>query len=243
MNESLFDETLDIMLKKALCEESLLFEKELEEAQVLAAQQPVKFSLEHEGKMRTFFKKESMRNKKLYQRRWIQLAAACILIFLCLVAASPPVNAARNPIVRFFAVIREKSISILTPDQGEAGNLEGVENPAENLQVQARLGYVPEGYLLQDVQDLNGMYWMIYEKADGSSITLGQFPEQAAMEMDGEDSEIKEIYLGENSYLLSHKENQYIVAWIFQDYKFNLILAGDSDEEEIKEILKNIIYF
>ena len=232
MKQVLFDEMLDLMLKHALSEEGLLLEKELAEAEALEARQPTVFSPEHEGAMKALFKdmdKYSRRQKKFYRQRWFQIAAACIALFICLVAASPPVSAAKNPIIRFFALMREKSISILTPEQEERRKEreEGEDSSAE-LPVQASLGYVPDGYMLTDSRDLERMRQTVYEKDDGSMIIFGQFPETAAMEIDGEDSQVREFFIDDRHYLLSYKEQQYIVVWVFQGYKFNLTLLGDS---------------
>lgn len=240
MKEPFYEEMLDVLLKHTLSEESLRLEKDLAEAETAEARQPTRFSPEHEAKMKAIFK-ELRRQKPFYQRRWVQIAAACVALFICLVALSPPVSAAKNPIVRFFAVMREKSTSILTPEQ-ERQREEGAGIIPQDIPGLARLGYVPEGYTASDFQEMDGIYRTIYKKDAASLFIFGQFAEDSSLDIDSENCEVKEILLENNRYLFSRKEGQCIVAWVSEGYKYCLTFLGNNEETEIKEILKNISY-
>lgn len=161
-------------------------------------------------------------------------AAVAVLVFIGLMTTVVmSVDALRVPVLNFFVEYFDTFASISTEDHPEANNTDPLI---------ALVDLIPMDYV-QTFHSVNAnSVCTAYENADGETICMDIFSSGASMNIDTEDAECTEVFLGDYKALLIEKYG-YQIVWTDDAGITYIFYASNLSKKEVIEICASIALF
>ena len=161
-------------------------------------------------------------------------AAVAVLVFIGLMATVVmSVDAVRAPVLNFFVQYFDTFASISTEDHPEANNTD----PLIALE-----GLIPMDYI-QTLHSVNAnTVFTQYENADGEKISLDILSSGGSINIDTEDAECTEVFLGDYKALLIEKYG-YQIVWTDDVGMTYVFYASNLSKKEVIEICASLVLF
>lgn len=219
--EKLIDSMLEDIVPAVSKERARELEKPEEE---------VKFSPEHEAKMRKLFQQERRcaQRKRMakYTRRAAALLAAALVLGACL--KYDEVNAWLVRIKNYFVEITQEKTAF-----NYEKNAQGDTYSTDEL----TLDYIPEGFELKESVSKRDGLRLFFEKED-LKFSVNVYPQKGNKGIDTENADIKKFKINGLEAIFSTKENKNILVWNDGEYAFQIL--GNISESEIVKIAENL---
>ena len=161
-------------------------------------------------------------------------AAVAVLVFIGLITTVVmSVDALRVPMLNFFVEYFDTFALISTEDNPEAFNTDLLS---------ALEGFIPMDYV-QTLHSVDtNLVCTMYENADGETICMEIWPSGASMNIDTEDAECTEIFLGDYKALLIEKHG-YQIVWTDDVGITYVFYASNLSKKEVIEICASLVLF
>lgn len=219
------NENVDL-LKKALLESVLQEIKEIETVNMPDFSVSSKFK---ERIFNTYVKKK----RTLPKRIIISIVAAAITCTIIMMS----VSAIRTSFLDFIVDVFDGFAIFQIDDEFEKSaprKIETVHSPLKSM--------LERGYYLT-YHEINNMCIMsTFEDENGNLISFDQSILSDSFYTTAENGAYKEHYMGTLKIFYSIEHNQYIIYWIYNNYKFNLICGSATDWGEIERIIMETVY-
>lgn len=230
MNDDLQRKKSDYLLELAL-EEQLASDDEMNSYKI-GAENPHKFSDEHNRKITEIIKRaEKVHKRGLHRRKHLQVAI-CLFIALSVSAVTVTrVEAFRLPLMRFFAEVRDKSTKF---------NLQGENNfnLTKNYQ-QYEPQYIPDGFSVLEVDEGKGTFFIKYVNDQKNQNYVFYFYSKIVnRELDTEDINVIKTHIGENEAFIIEKDNEIRVLMNKDTYQY--YLQGEISVNEACKIMESL---
>lgn len=180
---------------------------------------------------------ESKATKNRYKNKFKNIISKVAIIFLILVismvALTVTVDAFR---VKLFNVIiknTEKYLDIEVNDESEINNIK------ENIEDYYEVGYIPNGFELDYIENLGDTKIVIYVNNKNEEILFNQSPNGTNFQLDSEDAVVKEVDIMGNKGVILNKEGKTTLFWNNEECSFYLL--STIDEKELIFIAKSLI--
>ena len=202
------------------------FEEELAGCGMTAA-----CSEEHTQRMEAMIRRQARSQRRRAVGKWV----AAILVAAALLLTAITVGAHYKEIKAFFEKIYEDCIH-LTFDDGEQAPED------EGLAVRYTLGYVPEGYTLERMEEDGAETYFKWLNEEGEYLIFKQCVLQGSDAfLDGESGETAIIQWGEYAiYCRAHETNVYSYIWNDGEYAYTLVASKTLTEETLALMLGSI---
>ena len=243
MKQELKNEMFEAMLRSAFQDHAKTAEPELETREELQAQgvELHSFSPEFEGKMKKLIKKTKRKAWWSDHRKRVQRTAA---MFAVLIAAGgvlvTQVDAVRIPVMSFIISVNEKFSEIQIGSSGENSVL------SEKFQDYLPT-YLPEGFVVENVNEERNSVEVQYVKEDGSGyfFVLTISPASKGGAYDTENATIREISIQGYPAVLIEKVKdgtEYTqLIWVPKNGEYHI--AGYLPAEEAVQMLESVQNF
>lgn len=176
-------------------------------------------------------RKKLATNSYKYMRRIVAVFVA-VLIVSAVITLN--VEALRIEFLTFFINENSDNIHIQTE------SIEQRETILDDYHELYVLGYIPEGFVIDNILDMELDVKLTYTYQD-MRITFTQHKGEADINIDNERSNIKEYTLSNGEISILSKDNNYgSIVWENDTYTF--IIYGNVDEKTIIKMAENIIW-
>ena len=178
-------------------------------------------------------KKRGIRAARSFRKVAVKAAVAVLVFIGLMTTVVMSVDAFRIPVLNFFVEYFDTFASISTEDHPEAINTD----PLIALE-----GLIPMDYI-QTLHSVNTNFvCTMYENADGEKISLDIFSSGASMNIDTENAEYTEIFLGDYKALLIEKYG-YQIVWTDDVGITYVFYASNLSKKEVIEICSSLALF
>lgn len=160
---------------------------------------------------------------------------AVFAVVLMLTFALPmSVSAVREPIVEFFVNVYEKFLEFFYDE-------DDIARAPEEIEKVYTLGYVPEGYELEQRVVFDKRVKTIWKNSLGETIVFSQLLFENFHSMDSEFSNYKRITIFDIDIAFIEKNNNYSFYWNSNEYAYSLIITENVTLEECIMLIESII--
>ena len=179
------------------------------------------------------------RQKQLYWKcvntvgkRVAVFAVAIALIF----ALSMSVYAVREPVVEFFVNVYEKFVEFFYDE-------DDIAKAPDTIETVYSLGYVPEGYELENYEIGKYSTKFVFKNHNGDKISFSQNLMISLSCLDNENSNFEVLLINGKQVAYTQKANIMSYMWNANGYTFSLYLPREILQEDIVEIITNIMEY
>lgn len=224
MSDAEFDE----MLREALI---IYMDKEMEE---IPSDEELKgyqtFSPEFEKKMEALIKKSSKKYISINRFRVRKSMAAAALIIVVF-SAFMSVEAIRVPVIKLSEKIYTEFSEILF------NNEKNIDTPDKIEEIYVP-SYIPEGYTLEEENNMTSMNIMVYSNQQEQVIFVDQYTLSVSMAVDTEGITTEEITVNGRVGIIYTKKG--LTTIIINDNRYAYLISGYESREEIIRIAESL---
>ena len=160
---------------------------------------------------------------------------AILVVAIALTSALPMgVSAVREPVVEFFVNVYEKFVEFFYDE-------DDIARAPEEIEKVYTLGYVPEGYELEQRVVFDKRVKTIWKNSLGETIVFSQLLFENFHSMDSEFSNYKRITIFDIDIAFIEKNNNYSFYWNSNEYAYSLIITENVTLEECIMLIESII--
>jgi hypothetical protein len=191
--------------------------------------EPIEYSHNHIAKMEKLIRddqKRELRSKILtWTRRFVATAAAFVVVASGIFMTVPEVRAAVAGAIQNWT-------ELYTEFTGE---------PIDAPSKQWKLGYIPEGFVIETVTESEGYYHALYMNNQNQTLRFHYMGIDNSISTNNENAEYRQIVYGNIIYHVfesTDRNSQSSIIWDNGSQMFNL--SGDLAVEELLKIAKNV---
>lgn len=179
-------------------------------------------------------KQRAQKRRNTFYKFSARIAAVLIITAIVLGVITYSVEAFRIDFLNFFVNENSNSLHIVSKKVTQGDEL---LDGYRDLYV---LGFVPEGFVLEDVQGIEGHIFTSYVRGE-QQIHFGQDKGEVDISLDNERHKISYGKLSNgNKTIIAASDEDNIIVW--QNDAYTFIIDGDIDLETLKKMAESIIW-
>lgn len=198
----------------------------------IAEEQKIEFSAEHNKRIKSLLKKE--KTKRLIKKSNKIIMKIAIVLIAITLGMTFCVEANRIKFLNFVLEYTNKYTEINYNDDISDNNQISEEETQEKG---FRLKYIPENFMLKRKNVTNSSIYMEFEKDDKNFI-ISVYEKSGSTRIDTENAEVTTIDISGRKCMFIKKNSTIRVHWSNDNMVY--FMAGNIDEQEIINIIKNI---
>lgn len=180
---------------------------------------------------------EKKSKKSKYKNRFrniiSKVAIVFLILFISIAALTVTVDAFRVKLFNIIMKNTEKYLNIEANDESKISNIK------ENIEGYYQLGYIPNGFMIDSVQDLGDTKIITYINNNNEEIIFNQSLNGTNFQMDSEDAIVKEVDISRNKGVILTKDGMNTLFWYNEESSFYLL--SNMNQEELITMGESII--
>ena len=158
-----------------------------------------------------------------------QIAAAILIVLISFNTVMVTSVEARAAVMNFFVTVYETFSDVLFPNDSAPTTIENYYKPS----------YVPEGYVVDTVEDIDIEFWIDYVNGNGEIISFVQATlNNADLGVDTENTEFEIITISGVEGIIVYNKAYYSLHWSSDEYRFSLVGNNKAEIIQMAESLK-----
>lgn len=162
-----------------------------------------------------------------------KVAIIFLIIAISMAVLTVSVDAFRVRVFNLIIENTEKYLSIRVEEEGQ-----GKYSPYDEIKGYYVLGYVPEGFVLDSIDNFGGSATMIFINIKEQRILFDQSPIGTSFQIDSEDAIIEDIKINDVEGIAIIKEGSNKLFW--SNKEFNFYISSDIELEQLIKVAEGL---